>query len=195
MSDASAVSNVHGTPNYLIPKMGEHAVANTSFYQRLFITDLNEGRRRRVELDVALDPFAIADAGGGEGRSEPEEDRPAVGVLLTYRQGWVQEGLALGSLLHSLCLAPGEVTKVAVVDWRRQARATDSAEIIEETEQVQASEQKSNAKQVENLVQDSMRAGNSLAFGRAPRQQAGGSIGSIFGGASASTATQHDPWA
>ena len=42
--------------------------------------------------------------------------RPAVGVLLTHEQAWRMDGLALGDLLHSLSLAPGEITQIAVTD-------------------------------------------------------------------------------
>ncbi len=40
--------------------------------------------------------------------------RPAEGVLLTHEQSWMMEGIALGELLHSTSLAPGEITQIAV---------------------------------------------------------------------------------
>lgn len=48
--------------------------------------------------------------------------RPAIGAVLTYRQSWYQQGLALGHLLHSMALAPGESTRIAMVDWNRTVR-------------------------------------------------------------------------
>lgn len=48
--------------------------------------------------------------------------RPALGILLTSEQVWYSHGLALGNLLHSLTLAPGEVTRVAVTDWSRTTK-------------------------------------------------------------------------
>jgi hypothetical protein len=48
--------------------------------------------------------------------------RPAIGAVLTYRQSWYQQGLALGHLLHSMALAPGESTRIAMVDWNRSVR-------------------------------------------------------------------------
>lgn len=54
--------------------------------------------------------------------------QPAIGAILTYRQSWFPQGLALGQLLHSLALAPGESTRIALVDWTRRVRAsTDEA--------------------------------------------------------------------
>ncbi len=53
--------------------------------------------------------------------------RPAYGAVLTYAQSWYPQGLALGHLLHSMALAPGESTRIAMVDWSRQVtgRAQD----------------------------------------------------------------------
>lgn len=48
--------------------------------------------------------------------------RPAIGAVLTYRQSWYPQGLALGHLLHSMALAPGESTRIAMVDWNRAVR-------------------------------------------------------------------------
>ncbi|MGW5637846.1 hypothetical protein [Streptomyces sp. NPDC003832] len=54
--------------------------------------------------------------------------QPALGAVLTYRQSWFPHGLALGHLLHSMALAPGESTRIAMVDWTRRVRSsTDEA--------------------------------------------------------------------
>jgi hypothetical protein len=50
----------------------------------------------------------------------------AVGAVLTYRQSWFPQGLALGQLLHSMALAPGESTRIAMVDWSRRVRGTST---------------------------------------------------------------------
>ncbi len=56
---------------------------------------------------------------------------PAVGAVLTYNQSWYTLGLTLGQLLHSVALAPGETTRIAVIDWSRQQRAGTTEEITE----------------------------------------------------------------
>ncbi|TQM63799.1 hypothetical protein FBY41_0152 [Humibacillus xanthopallidus] len=50
--------------------------------------------------------------------------RPALGALVTFSQSWFPIGTALGQLLHSLALAPGESTRVAVIDWARQLKSS-----------------------------------------------------------------------
>lgn len=169
------------TPDYLIPKMKEHAVGSTATYERLFISDLNQSRRKRVELDHILDPFDSADDG-------EMEERPAVGVLLTYEQGWFQEGLALGQLIHSLCLAPGEITKIAVIDWRRQQQASATDAISATSQQTQASDLTSSTEQVQSLVKESLQSGSEVAVGNSTQRQMAGSAAFLFGGTSAATA-------
>lgn len=56
---------------------------------------------------------------------------PAVGAVLTYNQSWYTLGLTLGQLLHSVALAPGETTRIAVVDWNRQQKAGTTEAITE----------------------------------------------------------------
>lgn len=51
------------------------------------------------------------------------------GAIITWEQAWYGQGLALGSLLHSLALAPGESTAIAVIDWNRTSSASSSEEI------------------------------------------------------------------
>jgi len=57
----------------------------------------------------------------------------AFGALLTYRQSWYAQGVTLGQLLHSAALAPGESTRLAVIDWSRRSRAGQT-ETVSETD-------------------------------------------------------------
>jgi hypothetical protein len=55
------------------------------------------------------------------------------GVLKTYRQDWKKLGICLGRLISTICLAPGEVTRLAIIDWQRKASGT-SHEAIDQTD-------------------------------------------------------------
>ena len=111
---------INGTPSGLIPKMGEFPISNSTFYQQLLITDAPVDTTDISKLDEQIDPFF-------QTQLEYAEDLPAVGVLLTFEQGWFLEGIALGELRKSLTLAPGEVTKIATVDWRRTLASRDES--------------------------------------------------------------------
>lgn len=179
-SDADEFEGVSPT-TYLVPKMKEFAVSNTAFYKSMFITDIDPGAGKMKPLDGQIDAFAdLPDSGAGT-------DRVAEGVLLTHEQGWFQEGLALGDLLHSLCLAPGEITKIAIIDWQRRV-AAEQNEIVAQDETVQAqTDQELGAHEVQQSVARERQTGQSTTLGLATQNQAGGNVGFLIGGASASS--------
>lgn len=65
----------------------------------------------------------------------PPDSRPALGVLLTHEQSWTMEGITLGPLLHSVCLAPGEITQLAVSNHTRSV-FENSTDAITQREQL-----------------------------------------------------------
>src|SRR5262249_15350657 len=68
----------------------------------------------------------------------PGFNRVAVGALIQFSQSWYASGLSLGQLLHSLALAPGESTRIAMIDWQRQERGS-RAEGTQESDQLTSS--------------------------------------------------------
>lgn len=179
-------------PTYLVPKMGEFAVSNTAFYTSLYITDIEPPKTKleadpKVEITEQIDPFSdVADTG-------VDASAPAIGVLLTHEQGWFQEGLALGTLLHSLCLAPGEVTKVAIVDWQRRAAAID-AQATEQSEEVSnESNQALSTNEVQQAQARELQFGRSSSSSVSSQSNVGGSVGFLGMGVSGSSslATSH----
>jgi len=87
--------------------------------------------------------------------------RPAVGALVTLAQSWFCEGVTLGQMLHSLALAPGEATRVAVIDWSRRTNAAAS-EDISEAEQLNSQTSHSRAlSEVQNAVGRDLETGGS----------------------------------
>ena len=167
------------TPSYLIPKMNELPVNNSAYYTSLHITDYEGDDTAPGEaIQAPIDPFI---------QLPDETKRPAVGVLLTQEQGWFMEGLALGELLHSLCLAPGEVTKIAVVDWRRREEANDAAVTSQADQVSNQTEHTLATAEIQQAQAYELQTGNSLSFGSSSQSQASGNAGFLFGGASAST--------
>jgi hypothetical protein len=55
------------------------------------------------------------------------------GSILRFEQSWTARGLALGNLLHSMSLAPGESTRIAMIDWSRRqgVRTTEDISQLE----------------------------------------------------------------
>src|SRR5204862_251161 len=65
--------------------------------------------------------------------------RPRIGLgyAAQYKQKWINLGTALGEPVKSIGLAPGEIRKIAVLDWQRRTSGA-------RTEDTTASEQLSN---------------------------------------------------
>lgn len=101
----------------------------------------------------------------------------AVGAALTYTQSWYTEGLALGQLLHSVALSPGESTRLAVIDWSRRTAARITEEIAE-NEQLDASlTHRRSINEVINAVATESQSGFSAAAGAGGSTSAGAAAG------------------
>ncbi len=94
-----------GTPEHLIPRMGILPVSSARHYRTATVVKIIAPPAETQPLHRALTPPTPARVLAG---------LPAEGVLLTHEQSWILAGTALGPLLHSLCLAPGEITQIAV---------------------------------------------------------------------------------
>lgn len=98
-----------------------------------------------------------------------------IGFVLTIAQSWYSVGLSLGQLLHSLALAPGEATRVAIVDWSRRV-ATSATDTSAESEALrQTMDRKRAVSEVTRALNAEVQSGfsNFDTRGRAE----GGSIG------------------
>ncbi|MBK6539024.1 MAG: hypothetical protein IPG09_15070 [Ignavibacteria bacterium] len=120
----------------------------------------------------------------------------AFGALLTFNQSWYSQGVALGQLLHSTTLAPGESTRLAVIDWSRKSRAGET-EVIEETEDLSNEQVHNRAiSEVTQAVARESQEGFSSTNTRSTSSQRGTSsametgsfMGGLFGGLSGSMA-------
>jgi len=127
-----------GTPPELVPTMGRHPTER-AYYQTIlldrFIDPAAENARFREKAwlaqwkpwqhtaSVPLEAAGQVDIASSLLNS-PGFDRVAVGALVQFSQSWYGSGLSLGQLLHSLALAPGESTRIAMIDWQRRERGS-----------------------------------------------------------------------
>ncbi|MBI5406967.1 MAG: hypothetical protein HZA18_04650 [Nitrospirae bacterium] len=102
---------------------------------------------------------------------------PAVGALLTYNQSWYTEDLALGQLLHTLALAPGESTRIAMIDWSRRDRAFTSEEISQTESLSNVLERGRSINEVTSAVAWESQTGFSGSSSNASSSQSGMSAG------------------
>jgi len=157
----------------LVPRLGQFST-ETRFYSTIVLDQVQA--KDTVELASAgpidLSPTLSADFGFSV---------PAVGARITFEQAWFAQGLALGNLLHSLALAPGESTRIAVLDWSRRA-STATTESISETEQLTNLTTHNRAvSEVQDAVAKEVQSGFSHAESTGTTEEGGAGLGLAIG--------------
>jgi len=177
---AKSLTPDNPTPGYLVPKLDGIQLSEPAYYRSLFILDtIGPDNEQVEELNKPIDPFKDGD------KPDQASLKPAIGVLTVHEQHWRQKGIALGNLLQSVCLAPGEVTQVAVTRWEHKTTGT-SSESTEQSESVrEQAEQNRAVNEVQRAVAHETQIGQSSASGRSTSGQGGG--GWLFGSASAAS--------
>jgi hypothetical protein len=120
--------------------------------------------------------------------------RLATGALLTFSQSWFAQGLTLGQLLHSTSLAPGESTRLAMVDWTRRSRASANEDISEAEQLSNTSVHARALSEVTSGTARDFQAGTSTASVTSTTSQSGSGFGFEigplgFGGSSGGSTT------
>ncbi|MCC5468520.1 hypothetical protein [Pelosinus baikalensis] len=123
--------NPGDTPNYdtesppdLLPTSGMYPTERV-FYQAVVLDKILGSNTPLKPIEEQIDINGAPTAVGFT--------KPAIGAILTFSQSWYNQGVTLGQLLHSIALAPGESTRIAVIDWARRTSARVD-EVIDEYE-------------------------------------------------------------
>ncbi|MEW6518368.1 MAG: hypothetical protein AB1461_03040 [Thermodesulfobacteriota bacterium] len=162
-------------PPELLPRAGVYPTERV-FFKKLVIDAVPEPVTGALPIKQA-EPLDLAAA-----QAAPAGfSRLATGALLTFSQSWFSQGLTLGSLLHSISLAPGESTRIAVIDWSRRSRAAAS-EDISESELLANSMSHSRAiSEVTNATASEFQSGRSSTSAKSTTEQAGVGFGLEIG--------------
>ncbi|MER7580216.1 hypothetical protein [Kitasatospora sp. NPDC097691] len=159
------------TPKDLLPTTGNYPTEIVR-YRSVVLTDI-PGAKPGRKLTGAIDL--------GE-ENLPFYDRPAEGMIVTTEQTWSAQGVTLGRLLHSLALAPGESTRVAVVDWQRSTKATGTETTSEADTLSATTDQNRSISEVANAIAREEQFGTSQLAQSSRSSSSGGSIGVSFFG-------------
>ncbi|MEU1509889.1 hypothetical protein [Kitasatospora sp. NPDC005748] len=160
------------TPKDLLPTTGNYPTEIVR-YSSVVLTDIPNAKPAR-KLTGAIDL--------GE-ENLPFYDRPAEGMIVTTEQSWSAQGVTLGRLLHSLALAPGESTKVAVVDWQGTTKATGTEKTTEADTLSSTTDQNRSISELANAIAREEQHGDSQAFQFSKSSSSGGSAGIAWFGA------------
>lgn len=188
------------SPADLIPKSGEFPTERVQ-YTSLVLDQILRPDNAPPLIDLAgpdfspIDAAQVADADFGF-------TTLGLGMLLTLNQSWFMQGVTLGHLLHSMALAAGESTRIAVIDWSRKSSAGQTEAIGETEDLSQDTSRNRSISEVTEAVAREAQSGFSHTESQSTTKQAGVSagisIGPFGGGASASiskTTTSADSYA
>lgn len=117
-------------PSDLLPKNGEYPTEKVQ-YTTLVMDEIKTGPGGIDIASTAFKPISLAKLA----LDDTGFQNIAYGALITITQSFFAQGVTLGHLLHSVSLAPGESTRIAVVDWTRKSRAGQT-EVIEEEDEL-----------------------------------------------------------
>jgi hypothetical protein len=176
-------------PSDLIPATGRFPTERVQYEVVLLdkVISGSQGNRASKPLEAGFTPIDFS--------LQPDTgfSRPALGAVLTYTQSWYTLGLSLGHLLHTVALAPGETTRIAIIDWNRQQK-TSVSEDTTETDSLSAQLEHTRAiSEITKAVATEAQTGFSQNKSEAETHSFGsgtgvaGNINQFFGTAGAST--------
>lgn len=138
-------------PAGLVPKSGEHGTERFSYSSIVMFPGDFGSKPLSLEghlFDISLTPPAGF-------------DRVRFGALMTYSQTWYPQRVAKGQLLHSLPLAPGESTRVAVIDWNSKTAAVTHEDLSEMEALTSVDERARTVTEIARTVATELQSGSS----------------------------------
>jgi len=164
------------SPADLIPKTGEYPTDKV-FYKSIVLIDAPKFKSKKaagikpaVNLIDLNAPIDLANETQGF-------TSPATGAILTYSQTWFPKAIALGQLLYSLALAPGESTKIAVIDFARRSSGSTQEDISQTENLSNTMVQSRSISEIASAVASEVQSGDSTSTSSSDSQSIGGAAG------------------
>lgn len=185
LEEAVPTPNIEEEASELVPKFGEYPTER-HYYRSVVIDYVKTATTADLTTAGPIDISPTVAEGFGY-------SAPAVGAILTFSQSWFAQGVTLGNLLHSVALAPGESTRIAVLDWARRTSASGQENISESEQLSNTSTHNRAISEVQEAVAAEVQSGFSKSSGSSTTSAGGGGFGLSAGpltiGGSGSSAT------
>jgi len=170
------------TPKNLVPRSGELPSSTVYYRTATILHDASEDSNAE-DIDA---PVEIAGMFGESwGGTKVGFEKPHKGVLVTHEQSWQVKGISLGNLLHSLTLAPGEATRVAIQDWGSVKRGESQEDTTQQERAASSDTQNRSLDEIQSAAAREALSGSSKNSANAVSASAGVSL--LFFSAGAST--------
>ena len=196
---------------YLPTDTAPSRVFNYSMLQRLVEPAISPvadaaSQQARITLEQAVDVAQFKEIISTDPDKWPQMSSLGIGYVLNMHQAWIPDGFALGNLLYSLVLAPGEEQRLIVRENKQSYEIADTAEGSEAVLERYLNSQTDNTTATYEYALNQMLEGNSDYNYSTKSSSFGGSFGaSGFGamlglsastsktsGKASSTASQHN---
>lgn len=151
-----------------------------SMLQRLVEPEIENGERKTLSKAIDVMNFK-------KSMSESPDDYPhastlGMGYVLNMHQAWVPDGFALGDLLYSLVLAPGEEQRLIVRENKQTYTITDEAEALDQDSENYAQSQDDDTTAAFNYAVNQLSQASSEYSYSAKSFSIGGSIAGAYNG-------------
>lgn len=167
-------------PTDLIPQTGNYATERVR-YSSVVMTDRGGGNDSNSSARKELTAGALVDLAP---KPIASDSHPfATGVMITNEQSWYAKGVTLGQLTHSLALAPGESTKIAVIDWTRRTSGREDQSTDQKESLSQSTEETRAISEITDALARESQHGRSRTTSRSASAEAGigGGLAGLFG--------------
>lgn len=156
-------------------------VYNYCMLQRLVEPKLYPAGTERQKLNRPVSLTQFKDKLCTDPQTFPQMGTLGVGYVLNMHQAWVPDGFALGSLLYSLILAPGEEQRIVVRENKQSYEMQDTAEAIDSDTQEYTTTQNDDTDTAYQYALDQLSQGNSQSEYYAKTTSHGWSVGASGG--------------
>lgn len=114
---------------YLPTDTAPSRIFNFSMVRRLIEPSISQNNRpkKRDKLDQALDVASFQQNLQENFKDIPLATSLGIGYMLNMHQAWIPDGFALGTLLYSMVLAPGEEQRIIVKEHSERYNIDDMA--------------------------------------------------------------------
>ncbi|MDI9519995.1 MAG: hypothetical protein QM308_02390, partial [Bacillota bacterium] len=139
---------------------------------------------KRSQLTQSIDVMDFKKQISEDPNNWPQANSLAIGYILNMQQAWVPDGFALGNLLYSLVLAPGEEQRLIVREKKQSYSVTDRAQGKDYTSEDYRTGQEDNMSAAYQYALDQLSEGNSAMQYKTSSSSLGvsGSIAGSSGG-------------
>lgn len=185
----------NGHSVYLPTDTAPSEVYNYSMLQRLVepaISPVQDIDKPRESLKKAIDIVEFKEKLLTDPNSIPHMSSLGIGYSLNMHQAWVPDGFALGNLLYSTILAPGEEQRLIVREKQQQYTIVDQQSGTDSTaENYGASQTQLTTQAYNQAIGEMMNGGSSFDYSSSTSSKScgGGFLGLVGGHSSKSSAS------